>query len=213
VTPAEARYYTVREVDTQCRKSGKKARQGAGWGAAIGCGLGMLLNRGNDAENCVQGAVTGAVTGAMVGIAGSCEDHVRYVTYWDRGLNDRRRSDRYEQWGDGCRGRVVREGYRHGRRDIVCREYETYNRVSDGRSSREEYHREVACREQGRWTHGYSSREMDSDDRFGDQDRPHDLRDRRFDGLRDGPGHHNNFRHDEGDDEEYFPAPMSAPVR
>jgi hypothetical protein len=151
INTARAEYFTVREIETQCRKSGRKTLKGLGVGAVIGCGVGMLLSRRHEGRACAQGAKVGGATGALIGFASSCEDQVRYVTYWDNGLDAYPVDVEYVSWGRGVRGRVVFEGY-HREYGYVCREYETYIETPDG----EEYRRSVACKERGHWRHGYS---------------------------------------------------------
>jgi len=190
--PADAAYYTVREVETKCSNQARNAAEGAGAGAAIGCGLGvglgLIFNQGRDiGRACAGGAIVGGTTGAVIGLAASCQDEVRYMTYWDRSLDRRHVSHDYESWGDGCRGRIVREG-RDRRHGYMCREFETYISTPQG----SKYHHEISCREGDHWRHGYESSEIEyaslpprRDDRRRDDRRRYDERDDRYDD-RDG---------------------------
>lgn len=145
----EAKTFTVKEVRTRCENEAGNALGGALVGGAIGCGVGFLI--GDNGRSCAAGAAIGGVTGGLIGLASSCKDEVRYITYFDRALDSRRVSRQYERWDGEVSGRILAHG-RHKKRGYVCKKYET----QIGHSN----YSTVACKVKGVWHHNVPNHEF-----------------------------------------------------
>jgi hypothetical protein len=145
IAPQAANAYYTRQDVLKCND------QAAGntiFAAVLGGVAGALL--GNQSGNAAAGAAIGAAAGGALGLGLNCREQTVYVENVDRYLDD----DRYDEPYNWDGGSVIVTRTMSRNDGIMCREYQSTIRTPRGMVTKTE----VACRESGRWVHGYDAR-------------------------------------------------------